>query len=270
MLTKDKFVCNSYLQANGILCPRFFGFIRDGQFYPTASKVKDLEQLLQQQVELFFKNVIQEAGDGVIYGKYAGGKVLLDGKPIVSGRLESVLTDGIWLVQSRIQSSAAIREINSSALNTTRILTIIRQGKPQYLAGFQSFATAGATTDSWGKGSLIVGIDLERECLLEQGYYNLSDPRGSCTKRHPDSGVVFRDHPLPGLQLAVDMCLRAHEILYTSFIIGWDVALTEEGPCIVKANERPGMNVVQATNGGLRKQIREAWRELMKTTKDKR
>jgi hypothetical protein len=40
-----------------------------------------------------------------------------------------------------------------------------------------------------------------------------------------------------------------------NFVIGWDVAITDEGPMIVEANEKPGMNVVQCLDGGLRRRI---------------
>ena len=91
--------------------------------------------------------------------------------------------------------------------------------------------------------------------LVGHGLTSPSDNRGSLLRSHPDSGIIFDGYPLPFLKDAVDLCIKAHRLFYFNYIIGWDVAITDNGPLIVEANEKPGMNVAQALDGGLRKKI---------------
>jgi len=42
------------------------------------------------------------------------------------------------------------------------------------------------------------------------------------------------------------------------------VAITDSGPLIIEANEKPGMNVAQALNGGLRQKIVERADKILK------
>jgi hypothetical protein len=129
--------------------------------------------------------------------------------------------------------------------------------KPVYLAGFQSFATNKATTDSWSKGSVYVGIDNESLCLKEFGYYNLDVRDKSLVLEHPDSRIAFKGYTVPFLKDAIDLCLKAHNLFYFHFVIGWDVAITNKGPVIVEANEKPGMNAVQCIDGGLHVAVKQ-------------
>jgi len=140
-------------------------------------------------------------------------------------------------------------------LNTTRIVTIMNGTEPEYLSGFQAFATNDSTNDSWNTGSVYVGIDPENNCLKEFGYYSLHVKNKSLCTSHPDSGIVFKGYKIPFLKEAVELCLKAHQLLYFNFVIGWDVAITDKGPVIVEANEKPGMNAVQCVDGGLKRKI---------------
>jgi len=67
--------------------------------------------------------------------------------------------------------------INSSALNSTRIFTILNEGEPEFLCVYQGFATGNATSDSWQHGSVYVGIDLEHGTLKKFGMTSVSDKR---------------------------------------------------------------------------------------------
>lgn len=270
VLTKDKFVAGSYLEANGIPCVPQHGIMVRGEYQSIEKDQRGLVDLFEHERELFFKSVSLEAGDGVINARLSGPEVIVEERHHAWHEFLSRLRDGVWSVQSKVVSHEAIRTVNSSALNTTRIVTIRRGLGPAYLTGFQAFATGNATMDSWGKGSVYVGIDIASGCLKEHGFHNLAEPVQSVSTCHPDSGIVFKGYRIPYLLEAVELCLRAHRLYYNNFVIGWDVAITDSGPVIVEANEKPGMNAVQCVDGGLRKKILECYEKLIATTKEDR
>ena len=62
---------------------------------------------------------------------------------------------------------------------------------------------------------------------------------------HPVTGVPFKGLKLPFWQETIDMMRKAVPLADKISNIGWDVAITEEGPLIIEANTIPGFNTAQ-------------------------
>lgn len=264
VITKDKFYSNSVFNANGLPCIENLALIScSGLIYPNGKK-EEIDSILKLTFPFFIKNITLEAGEGTYSCKNVNGNIEVNGEVKDLRKFLGILGNKKWVIQRKYISNTILLEVNSSALNTTRIVTILNHQEPEFLCGFQGFATGNATADSWSHGSVYVGIDLENECLKETGITSVSDKREGQIIKHPDSGVVFKNYKIPFLKQAVDLCLRAHRVLYFNFIIGWDVAITDSGPLIVEANEKPGMNVAQALNGGMKQKIVENAAKVLK------
>lgn len=255
VITKDKFYSTSILEANGIPCVRNTGLILNDRILFRDGSSKSISYLNELTEPFVLKNISLEAGEGVFVCEKYGDYILINNLQKRYEEIAQSLKNSVWVLQNRIKTHEYISKINNTALNTTRIVTVLGQGKPVYLGGFQAFATDGAKTDSWSSNSIYVGINVENSSLRQYGFTNLSDERAGLIYKHPNSRVEFADYHLPFLQDSVTLCCRAHSIFYNNFVIGWDVAITDNGPLIVEANEKPGMNVVQCVSGGLRKKI---------------
>ena len=257
VITKDKFYANSVFIANGLPCIENLALISSsGLIYPDGKTV-DLDSILNLTFPFFIKSITLEAGEGVLFCQIVNNEILVNGVQKTISDLSKILSNKKWILQKKYVSHKNLEEINSTALNSTRIFTIQNENGPDFLCAYQGFATGNATSDSWQHGSVYVGIDLENETLKESGLTSVSDKRSGLLKEHPDDGIKYKDYKIPFLQEAVGLCIRAHRLLYFNFIIGWDVAITDSGPLIVEANEKPGINVAQALNGGLRREIME-------------
>ena len=62
---------------------------------------------------------------------------------------------------------------------------------------------------------------------------------------HPVTGVPFKSLKMPFWQETIDMMRKAVPLADKISNIGWDVAITEEGPLIIEANTIPGFNTAQ-------------------------
>ena len=47
------------------------------------------------------------------------------------------------------------------------------------------------------------------------------------------------------------MVVELHKVMFRSHSIGWDVAITENGPVIIEGNDRWEISLIQAVHGGL-------------------
>lgn len=263
VITKDKFIANAFFVANKIPCIPVTGLVSEGNIFYNDGKVKDLDALFETDSPFVLKNVVLEAGDGFMLCTPKHGKLLIGDNLIDLNGIKRKISSFKWIIQQRITSHAAIRKVNATALNTTRIVTIRSgSGECAFLAGFQAFATGNGEIDSWGRGSVYVGFDYRQNLLTGPGYYHPGIKGPGTTVRHPDSQIEFDGYHIPFLQESVSLCLKAHRLLYNHFVIGWDVAITDNGPLIVEANEKPGMNAVQCIDGGLRYKIKRYFDDL--------
>ena len=78
---------------------------------------------------------------------------------------------------------------------------------------------------------------------------------GIFTKEHPDTHIVFKDFEIPYYRDAERMAVELHKRLYRSHSVGWDIAITEDGPMFIEGNGWWEISLIQAVHGGLKKQI---------------
>jgi hypothetical protein len=71
-------------------------------------------------------------------------------------------------------------------------------------------------------------------------------------ERHPDTGAVIRGLEVPFWQEAVALACKAHSQAFTRFaFLGWDLALTADGPVILETNSGWGALFHQMLDGPL-------------------
>lgn len=257
VITRDKFYANSILAAHNIKVVVDIGLIVRSKIFVQCTSILSINDLIKWKNSFVLKNVNIESGEGVLVCTVDDKGIYVNGKFTNTENLISQLGAKVWLIQEKIESHKFLKRFNAGALNTTRIVTIFNGEHYEYLAGFQSFATGDAKIDSWSKGSVYVGIDPDNECLKRFGITSPTDVKAGIQYAHPDSKLLFDNYPIPFLKDAIKLCCHAHTIFYFNFIIGWDVAITDDGPMIIEANEMPGMNVVQCLDGSLKPKIEE-------------
>lgn len=256
IVCKDKFYNTSILKSNGIPVIPNIALISNSLFIRANGTVCKPEDFFDDlEFPCVIKHVALEYNEGFYLFENHENKYFLNGQEFLFDEIMCKLRRGKWVVQRIVKSNDQIRKINSSALNTTRIVTIYDGKNPIYLAGFQAFACGVEKTDSWGKGAIYVGIDPIRDELKGLGFFHPTRGAIQTTVKHPDSNIEFNKYKIDGLKNAVELCISAHRYCYFQFLIGWDIAITDEGPVIVEANENPGMNALQIIDGGIKENV---------------
>ena len=75
------------------------------------------------------------------------------------------------------------------------------------------------------------------------------DVRAGLFTHHPDSQARIEDAVFPYWQQMVDLALLAHERLGAPCFVGWDIALTINGPMVLEGNARFGVDLAQMPQG---------------------
>lgn len=189
-------------------------------------------------------------------GQCGGGVFRLD--TTVETDCDSVckrLSLGVYLVQTCVVQHPVMDRIYDKSVNTLRILTILdkKTGKAVSVAGEVRFGAHGSVVDNLAAGGVAVGIDLKTGQLSEFGICKKGGAKR--TPCHPDSQVCFADVRIPFVQEAVYLAEKLHEKLSSIRVIGWDIAITSEGPVFIEGNDNPEISGLQTVNGGLKRRV---------------
>lgn len=177
-----------------------------------------------------------------------------DAKEIIKKRL----LENTYIVQNIVEQLPEINAIYPNALNTLRITTYYDK-KKQCAVPFAGFYRVGANqgiADNWAAGGILVGMDIRTGKLKKYGYFKHG--YGTKVTAHPDSGFVFENYQLPFYEQAMKQALELHEKLKGIPVIGWDIALTSNGPMFIEGNDNVEMGPLQLSEDrGLKKEYLE-------------
>ena len=161
-----------------------------------------------------------------------------------------------YIIQNRIKQHTALNRLYSHSINTIRVETVVnpQTNQIEILPPLLRVGSAGNNVDNWAMGGLAIGINNDGT-LKEYGFYKPSF--GTKTNLHPDTKIVFNGYQLPFFDEAIEMAIRFHRYLYDVHSIGWDIALTESGPCFIEGNDNWEISLVQVCSKGLRKEFKK-------------
>ncbi|MGK0430756.1 MAG: hypothetical protein ACJARX_002435, partial [Psychroserpens sp.] len=87
--------------------------------------------------------------------------------------------------------------------------------------------------------------------LYDEGL-QLIDNGGGVYYKHPDTGIVFDNFQIPYYNEVIDIVTKASSLFKFPFL-GWDVAITPNGPVIIEANHDFHLKLSDRMERGLKR-----------------
>lgn len=244
-ILRDKFLFYKYMKGFNLPVADVFAFVQNGDFFDTDFHPLSLEEFKEER-DYFLKEIDGECASFV---KHIHSFEDLNA---VSQRLKH----GIFILQRRISQCTAMSELNPGAINTLRIITVHRNAEPYVLSALLRVGTAKTgNVDNWSAGGLAVGIQ-EDGYLKQYGFYKPGF--GTKTECHPDTGVQFSEFQIPMYASALKAACEAHKVFYGLRAIGWDIAITDNGPVFIEGNDNFAITLNQACDRPLKTEWWEA------------
>ncbi len=237
-ILRDKFLFGQFASSLGIPTPKNLALLDEKSVtWLDRNETVALESLAETNVpglNGFCKLFDGMQGDNAFPLRIDRGRFFVAEKPISLDGLRTRLA-GRFLFQQRIDQHPLMSELNSSSVNTLRLISFCSDHQATVLHGVLRVGVKHSNVDNWAAGGLIVSIDLERGELRGEGFFRPG--AGVRTAVHPDSGIRFDGFKLPQFAAAMAMVKRLHEYLPHIHSIGWDVAISTDGPVIIEGND---------------------------------
>ncbi len=200
---------------------------------------------------LLHRNDLREARLGVEHGERnsTGGLASKAGVNTDVSMIIDVLLQGSFLFQEVPEQQRDIAMIYPYSLNTMRIDTYLDScGNISLMTGLMRFGTGGRVVDNISTGGIFVPVDMETG-RLKQKAFQLLEHGGNIYVSHPDTGFVFEGFEVPFFQEVQEMLVALVRML-PDILLGWDVALTSEGPVIIEGSQWYSPRVSEMAYGG--------------------
>lgn len=157
------------------------------------------------------------------------------------------------IVQPRLLNHRDIRDLSNGALTTVRVMTC-RNERGEYEvtnAAFRMAQGANTVVDNFHAGGILAKVDIRSGVLgrATDGALALGPGTGWC-ERHPQTGGQILGRRLPFWPEVLDLARRAHATAFSDHVlVGWDIAILDDGPRLVEGNKGPDLDLVQRSHG---------------------
>ena len=213
---------------------RFAKYLHRKTLNGETATVAELEEFLKGQTCFFAKPNHGSCGQGV-------EKVNVGDFKDTEAILAYVHEKNLPILEHAIVQHPDMARLHPSSVNSIRIVTDI-VGEEVYIAYVMvKMGRGGGCCDNTGQGGMLCRVDEKTgkiRSVATDDYFNVFD-------KHPDTGIVFEGYQLPMVDKAIELVKQAAWEVPQIRHVGWDVAITPEGPVIIEGNEFAGTDLCQ-------------------------
>jgi glutathione synthase/RimK-type ligase-like ATP-grasp enzyme len=205
---------------------------------------KELEEFLKRNKQIVYKPVSGLAGTSV---KRMASKDIKD----INAFYKEITEDKDILLEGFVEQHHEIAEFAKNSCNTIRVMTFGYNGHSEILCAIMRFGNGIADVDNFHQGGMGCIIDQETGKVVGDAINKDLDH----FKKHPKSGIKFDGFQIPNWDIVKKTVLDAALVNDHIHVVGWDVAVTEDGCTLIEGNRRPGFDLVQVDYDRGRKDI---------------
>ena len=149
--------------------------------------------------------------------------------------------DENFILEELIVQHPKLSKIYPLAINTLRVVTITNSGNTRIICTYFRIGNHSNFVDNFNSEGMVAPVDEIKGIVKDKAI----DKNKVLYETHPYSGEEIEGFHFPYWQEAMEMVKNAAKTIPEVGYVGWDVAFTENGPCIVEGNSFPGHDIYQ-------------------------
>ena len=168
-------------------------------------------------------------------------KLRVSDYPTIRELYEYLKGIGCGLVEEVVVQHPDMSKIYPDAVNTIRTATILTGDKVTVVYAFVRIGNKGHVVDNLNSGGMAAPLDVETGVIKRPA----ADKDGIVYERHPQTKAQILGAQIPFWPQAVALCKECARVIPQVRYVGWDVAITKDGPVIIEGNQFPGHDILQ-------------------------
>ena len=215
-----------------------------------ASTADELRAFLERHEGAIAKPLDSEAGAGI---ERLDASDLTD----VDALRARLIERGQVLLEEFITQHPELSRLAPHSVNSIRIVTFRRGDTVSVLARVLKMGT-GAPVDNFGAGGLYTTLDEDGVAL-----YPGVGAQGRVVEHHPQTGVQIPGFRVPDFDRVLEFADHLARVVPEIPYVGWDIAVTPDGPVVIEGNENTGLWLMRPSVSGSKVGLLPLYREAM-------
>lgn len=199
--------------------------------HATIDELRESEEAKQRMLGTPAGKLVLKRSDG---GSGKGIQVIetegLNGEELIK-KLEASGND---MVEEYVVQHQELMRLSPAGLNTIRVITQLTSNNDVDIIDSRLRITVNSHVDNMAAGNIAAAVDSETGVVVSGAVY--SDMTKPPVERHPATGVKIKGFKLPYWRETIEMVKKAALTNKSNRSIGWDVAITDEGPELIEGN----------------------------------
>lgn len=216
---------NSKTQFNDF----FKEFVKRDWLYLKESTFEQFSSFVQKHDTVIIKPINGVEGFGIrkfIYSKYQKNNLE---NLFIELQNEDVLVEECILQHSKMF-------FGNTSVNTIRTMTILdKNGQGHVVKAMLRAGVGDTVVDNYCQGGSIYEIDINTGVVNSYG----KSKAGELHIYHPNTNIVMLGYKIPKWNEVINISKQAAEHIPQVRIIGWDVAITNDGVQLIEGNHNP-------------------------------
>jgi len=205
-----------------------------------------LFDFIADQETVILKRRNDGGGKGVYRLSVVGDNLDIDGKNSdLHDFLDHLSLKHDYIITEFFSQHNYASKIFPETTNTIRIQTMRDPDNQEIFIAFalHKFGTnRSIPIDNQSRGGIVAGIDVETGIMSKAFIYNNVDRMVWMTS-HPDTGAAIEGVRVPDWETIKEKTIEMAESIDYIPYIGWDIAVCDQGICVVEANNHTGIGL---------------------------
>jgi len=249
---KDKVEFARHCQAHDIRHVPVLMLFQDGK----RATAPDLADRLPE-ADVFVKRTNAKGGVRSELWRYAGNGTYRNTRgeatdaPSLVARITELSRDKPFFIQWAVKNHHELLDLSAGALSTVRMLSCRNEAGEHEVtdAAFRMSVNPASAVDNFHAGGIAAAVDVATGRLGRATDLGMG-PDFKWHDVHPLTGAQITGRQLPMWREAVELAVRVHRMFPDYVLVGWDIAILEDGPCVIEGNRGPDVDIHQRTSLG--------------------
>ena len=204
----------------------FKDYIHRGWMFVGDASYEEFKDFVTKYKSIIIKPIEGMKGHDVRKFEYNG-----ENDDTLKQLYNSLHQDGELIEELIIQHPGMV--FGNASVNTVRAMTLCApDGKAHVMKALLRVGVGDTLVDNYAMGGLIYEVDIDTGIIITHG----KTQDGDIHLIHPGTDTIMLGYRLPHWDKVVSLCKQAAEKIPQVAFIGWDVAITEDGPQMIEGN----------------------------------